>query len=487
MRPWGAAPPRAAAIDLVMIRTRGILGALLTLALAAPLADATTVTEFPTPIKGSHPFGLAVADDGSVWYGAGRNLVDTDGGQPHVGRLDPVTQQVQTFPLATAEGAPNSFVRGAGGILWALVFSEESTPELVRIDTTTRAIEEIPIPRDDAIDTLAAGPQGQVYGLIDQGLAEVPDRIVAIGPGAQDRRTVYSTEAYPYSPAPTMTFTAHEMLSDLSVTRDGVLWTTARRLGLPDQDPEWALRIDPATGAAQHFPLPTGGLYARIAAGPGDEAFAMTGKGGAAMTLAHVRAADGSTSFLTFPPFGAFAVIGDAAWTTDGPALRRIDPATGASTTTRALTFGWLGFSIVAGPNGEIWSPQNESGNLIRITLDEGTSTANADAAARSGLLAPVDCAAACSGSASVEVTSAGAGASAAAAHSRRIGRTTFKLRHGGHHDARIRLTRSGRALLKHRRAWRATIRVRTRIGKHTKASTRRIVLRYYPSQRLKK
>jgi hypothetical protein len=56
-----------------------------------------------------------------------------------------------------------------------------------------------------------------------------------------------------------------------------------------------------------------------------------------------------------------------------------------------------------------------------------------------------------------------------------------------GHRDARIRLTHAGRALLKHRRAWEATIRVRIKTGKRTKASTRRIVLRYYPSQRLKK
>lgn len=246
--------------------------------------------------------------------------------------------------------------------------------------------------------------------------------------------------------------------------------------------------VDPATGAAQHYPLPTGGLYSQITAGPGDEAFALTAKGGAGITLAHVLAADGSTTFLPFPPtYGAITAIGDALWATDVLALRRIDPATGASTTTPPLTYGGLGFSIVPGPNGEIWMAQYKSGNLIRVTLDDGTSTANADAAARSGLLAPVDCAAACSGSASVEVTGAGAGASAAAARSRRIGRTTFKLRRGGHRDARIRLTRAGRALLRHRRAWKATIRVRTETGKHTKASTRRIVLRYYPSQRLKK
>jgi hypothetical protein len=273
----------------------------------------------------------------------------------------------------------------------------------------------------------------------------------------------------------------------MGITRDGILWMAVRRSGPIDQDPEWALRFDPATGAAQHFPLPTGGLYYRITAGPGDEAFALTGKGGAGITVAHVLAADGSTSFLNFPPtYSTFTAIGDALWSTAGHVLRRIDPATGASTTTPALTYGGLD-SIVPGPNGEIWSGQYETGNLVRVTLDDGTSTANAAAAARSGLLAPVDCTAACSGSASVEVTSAGAGASAAAAHSRRIGHTTFRLRHGGHRDARIRLTHAGRALLKHRRAWKATIRVRIKTGKHTKASTRRIVLRYYPSQRLKK
>jgi hypothetical protein len=234
-----------------MIRTGSILAALLMLALAAPAADAITVTEFPTPIKGSHPYGVAIADDGSVWYGAGRNLVDTDGGQPQVGRLDPVTQRIQTFPLSPTAQAPNGFVRGAGGILWGLVYSD-GAPELVRIDTNTRAIEEIPVPKEDAIDMLAASPQGQVYGVISQSLAEPPDRIVAIGPAAQDRREVYSTEAYEYSPAPTITFTAHEKLGDLSITRDGVLWSTARRLGPFGQEPEWgaARRPGDRRGAA---------------------------------------------------------------------------------------------------------------------------------------------------------------------------------------------------------------------------------------------
>ena len=69
-----------------------------------------TVKEWDVPTPNSHPHDPAVAPDGALWYTG--QMSNT------LGRLDPVTGQIQEYRLKTPNSGPHGLVADREGNIW---------------------------------------------------------------------------------------------------------------------------------------------------------------------------------------------------------------------------------------------------------------------------------------------------------------------------------------------------------------------------------
>jgi virginiamycin B lyase len=128
---------------------------LLLLVMAGTAAAAEiTVKAYALPSGGGYPHDVAVGADGIVWYTAQRS------GQ--LGRLDPVTGQVDLVPLGRG-AAPHGVVVGPDGAPWV---TEGGTNAIVRVDPRSREVRSWPLPEARGyvnLNTLVFDRRGRVW------------------------------------------------------------------------------------------------------------------------------------------------------------------------------------------------------------------------------------------------------------------------------------------------------------------------------------
>ena len=112
------------------------------------------VQTWPVPPPGagvpSAPFSLTVTPDGQVWFG------DITGGA--VGHLDPATGHVTLYHLADPQAGVFSIAHDAKGRIW---FTELQSGKLGLIDPITDRVIELPVPTvsvTPVASSLTSGP-----------------------------------------------------------------------------------------------------------------------------------------------------------------------------------------------------------------------------------------------------------------------------------------------------------------------------------------
>jgi len=115
-----------------------------------PATGAIQTWPVPSPGVGipSAPFSLTVLPNGQVWFG------DITGGA--VGRLDPATGHVTLYHLADPQATIFSMAHDAKGRIW---FTEIVPGRLGMIDSTTGRVTELPVPT-------VSGHPAALYGVV---------------------------------------------------------------------------------------------------------------------------------------------------------------------------------------------------------------------------------------------------------------------------------------------------------------------------------
>ncbi|MEI9983848.1 MAG: hypothetical protein WDN69_11925 [Aliidongia sp.] len=336
-------------------------------------AGAQSITEFPLPIAGSSPFGIAAGPDGALWFT--EYTVNGVNGAPNtaskIGRIA-TTGEIIEFPLPTAAGTPQGIVAGPDGALWFYEAGDEGgtpaavPPKIGRI-TLDGAITEFTIPL--SLNTagpfgaaIAVGPDGALWftvGFDDSLFQAVLGRITT--DGTITEYTLSSAAGLPVS---------------IAAGPDGALWLALQNFA--GTSPAFLARITPADAASGGgVEYPVGSAPFGVTAGP-DGALWFTSP----FTLGRITTA-GTLSELPYPPAGGpngiaagpdgalwFVEIDEASLDTE---IGRI--TTGGTHAEFAVpTAGSVPQSIVAGPDGAMWFTEFAGGRIGRVAPLANTS-----------------------------------------------------------------------------------------------------------------
>jgi virginiamycin B lyase len=181
-----------------------------------------SINEWLLPSLGSRPHDPLAAADGSVWWtGQWANVL---------GRLDPVTDVMQEYPLPPDSG-PHGLVEDADGNVW---FTGISQNYIGKLDPTTGEVTQYPVSEG------SRGPHTPIFdqngtlwftlqsGMVGRLVPETGEMTIVASPISQ------SVRSYPYG---------------IVVNSQGVPWYVdfrANRLG----------RVDPVTMEIMEYPLP---------------------------------------------------------------------------------------------------------------------------------------------------------------------------------------------------------------------------------------
>lgn len=132
------------------------------------------VALFPIPPGLGGTLSMSPGPDGAVWFSgvAADPTTQTDAGV--IGRIDPATDAVTEFPLPRANSDPTSLTPGTDGRLWFAARVPNPDPtgpatlasDVGRFDTTTHAVDQFPLPRANAtVIQVTAGPDGGMWAI----------------------------------------------------------------------------------------------------------------------------------------------------------------------------------------------------------------------------------------------------------------------------------------------------------------------------------
>jgi streptogramin lyase len=478
-----------------------VLAAVLYAALASPGAGAVTITEHPTLTDGTEPTMVLAAPGGRVFFDAGQDVAFSlrrGTGPPGIGVYDPATGRTSLIALSARPRAMGL----AGGALWAL--AHEYPPQsmvpnrfpLYRVDLATGAV----TTHDFGwLMDIAAAPAGDaLYAVRNEG--PYPPRAVG--------NLNHLIRIDPASGAVTdvHTFPDRSDVFSIGVANDGAVWATEYFFG--ETDPSGIgtanrlVRIDPATGAAQEFPLTLpAGMY-RPSPGRGADMWIGLHRGGGLPALApdswgvgHADPAAGSTlaerGIAVVDSITAGFAVGpdNAIWygVTAGEknglaAIVRLDPDSGTQQVLPpAGAQAGLEYVAKSADGRTLWFAGSGSGSLTEVSFQSGgLDSGNAETVIANGMTVGVACPRDCSGSAAVEVPATGHAAQAA--RTRRLTIATRRFSYGARRATRLvrlRVTRRGKARLRSRRQVRAVVRVSVRLkGGRKRTTVRRVILR---------
>jgi virginiamycin B lyase len=218
--------------------------------------------EYDVP-AGSRPHDVAVGDDGRVWY--------TAQGSGELGRLDPLTGEVEEVPLGDGS-RPHGVIIGPDGAAWV---TDSGLNAIVRVDPASLEVRVFPLPADradanlntavfDAAGTLWFTGQSGVYGRLSppDGRAEVFD--APRGPGPYGITATPGGDVYYASLAGSHvgridTTSGEATLLEPPTGGQGTrrVWTDSRgRIWCSQWNAGQVAVYDPATDAWQEWSLP---------------------------------------------------------------------------------------------------------------------------------------------------------------------------------------------------------------------------------------
>ncbi len=174
------------------------------------------ITEYPVPISGSEPWGIAAGPDGALWFtdwagfigrmtttgsvteapdlasnpqaivtGPDGNLWFTDTGNSKIGQITPAGM-ITEYATPTASSSPRNLVVGPDNALW---FTEFGASKIGRI-TTAGAITEFALGNGEP-EGIAVGPDGALWFTEYQAGVNQIGRITTLG----------AIATYPFRPA----------------------------------------------------------------------------------------------------------------------------------------------------------------------------------------------------------------------------------------------------------------------------------------------
>ena len=121
-----------------------------------PSAPAST-TSLIQPNSPPHPAEIILGTDGAMWF-AYENVT-------RVGRIDPITEEVQIFNLATASSALSDLIIGADGRIWFIGF--QTVGSFLATETGPMDLQEQPLDRpvfeSQGRSQILQGPGDQIY------------------------------------------------------------------------------------------------------------------------------------------------------------------------------------------------------------------------------------------------------------------------------------------------------------------------------------
>lgn len=110
------------------------------------------IESFEGPAPGSRPYGLAAAQDGSIWI--------SFGGTSHIGRMSPETHELTLFPLAEISRAHRISVAWDGSV-W---YTDRMGHEVGRLDPATGSVQRYRASSDPAFPlSIATDSKGDVW------------------------------------------------------------------------------------------------------------------------------------------------------------------------------------------------------------------------------------------------------------------------------------------------------------------------------------
>ena len=130
---------------------------------AAPAAAQDELRLRTVTIPAAVARGITVGPDGNIWFAGDTGpgfygRPDLPGG--YIGRIDPQTRRLRTFPTPTGGSGPENIVTGPDGALW---FTERNAARIGRITTSGR-ITEFPLPDPGSLPRgIARGPDGALW------------------------------------------------------------------------------------------------------------------------------------------------------------------------------------------------------------------------------------------------------------------------------------------------------------------------------------
>jgi virginiamycin B lyase len=232
---------------------------------AVPRAQdaAPALQEYPVP-RGSGPHDVAPAPDGAVWYTAQRS--------GELGRLDPATGETHHIKLPPGS-APHGVIVGPDGAAWVTNGGRQNA--IVRVDPVTEEVSSFPLPRGreganlntatfDKRGVLWFTGQGGVYGRLDPavGQVEVFDAPRGAGPygisTAPDGTVYYASLAGNYIARIDLDTGAATVLEP-PTARQGArrVWPDSRnRVWVSEWNSGQLALYDPATGEWREWRLP---------------------------------------------------------------------------------------------------------------------------------------------------------------------------------------------------------------------------------------
>lgn len=111
-------------------------------------ANNNTITEYYVGSSGVHPFQIAIAADGNIWF------TEYTG---NIGKFDVTTHTITEYTTPTPDSNPYGIFAGSDGNIW---FTQHSANNLARVNIQTGVITEYSI-----IPTAGSGPYGIVGGI----------------------------------------------------------------------------------------------------------------------------------------------------------------------------------------------------------------------------------------------------------------------------------------------------------------------------------
>jgi virginiamycin B lyase len=277
-------PHGTARIPLVWVSV-AVSMALVLLGVPTVSASPATVISYDVPGPSAQPHGVALADDGTVWF--------TKKALGQIGRLSPTTGAFDAFPLHDPDARPTAIAAAANGDVW---FTMQGTDGIGRLtswgDVVVYGLPPASTPADLAIardgSVWFTARTGNFLGRIDPGGwmstwdMPAPDggpTGVAVDDGggvwvaqqaaASLARFDPATEEFNEYP-----LTASSSPTGVAIAGDGMVWVTLRTA-------DGVAQVDPATGSVTTFALADGASPTSAVEGPdGAIWFALTGSGG---------------------------------------------------------------------------------------------------------------------------------------------------------------------------------------------------------------